>query len=164
MNRLPLSALEMRAASAALGTIFPPAPDLGFPIGIADMDLERFLHETRCHVPFFAAFGIRFAIWFVALAPIFVLRRLALVHQIEERDRARVLGDLAASNVYFVRQMVMVLKATGALLYGGHPAIRTRCHAGAPPAESGAVPPASASTPDVPWTALALASKGKRAA
>ena len=115
-GRGDLSRLETRWARAAFGAIFPAAPELGFPLGICDMELERFLAETRAAMPWLPALGLRFAIWFVALAPIIVLRRFVTLAGLAESQRAAVVATLSTSRSYLARQMVLVLKATGAPL------------------------------------------------
>ncbi len=128
--RNKLTRREVRWAEAAFGTIFPPLPEQGFELGIVDMNVEQFVDETRARSPAITAFGIRFAIWFAALSPLFVIGRFATLAGLSQDDRERVMSALMMSPIYLVRQMVLILKATGALLYGGHPAIRARCHAG----------------------------------
>ena len=103
----------------------------------------------RC-VPFQAALGLRIAVWIVALAPLFVLGRLATIVGLAPggpRDASSRRWWRAARTR--VRSLVLILKTMGALLYAGDDA-RARAHERAPAAASrGSSPCASkrAATP-----------------
>jgi hypothetical protein len=121
---IALMGFERRWARAAFETIFP-GPERGtLPLGIGDMDLDGFLDETLKSVPFEPAVGLRLAIWILALAPLFVLGRLATLASLSFEDRERVVARIAASPIYPVRSMVVMMKAIGALLYCGDPRVR----------------------------------------
>ena len=85
-----LSPFERRWAHATLDTLFP-GPDRGaLPAGILDMDVDGFLDETFRTVPFEAAIGLRLAFVVIALAPLFVLGKLATIASLRpRRSRAR---------------------------------------------------------------------------
>jgi hypothetical protein len=135
---LALTRFERRWAHAAFDTIFPGAPradraalspfaaDAGgaLPLGITELDLDGFLDETLATLPFESSFGLRAAIWLLALAPLFVIGKLATIASLRAEDRLRVLQALAASPSYAIRSTVMALKAIGALLYCGDARLR----------------------------------------
>jgi hypothetical protein len=77
-------------------------------------------------VPFKAAIGLRLAVWIVALAPLFVIGRLATIRGLAREDRERVISKLTYSPSYGIRQLVMILKTMGAMLYAAHPSVRAR--------------------------------------
>ena len=77
-------------------------------------------------LPFKARLGLRVAVWLVALAPLFVLRRVATIRGLAPADGERVVAALCASRSYGVRSLVMLLKTFGALLYAGDDRIRAR--------------------------------------
>ena len=116
---------ELRWARAAFETIFPENATARLPMGIARLDVEGFLSDVRARSPLDAALGLRIAIWIVALAPIVVLRRFATIASLSRPERERVMRALLASPVYGVRQLVLLLKAIGALLYAGAAPVRT---------------------------------------
>ena len=126
MSLRTLTRTEMRWAKAAFSAIFPHKEGGQMPIGICDLDLEEFLRATLVRVPLEPALGLRIAIWVVALAPIFVLRRVTTIHGLAPPDRERVVAALVASPIYAVRQLVIALKAIGAMLYAAAPAVRAR--------------------------------------
>jgi hypothetical protein len=122
-----LSKLEHRWARAVLGAMFPSAPEIGIPTGLADVsDLGAFLDGFVTGVPLRVAFGLRLAVIAVALSPLFVLGRLATFAGLSRDEGERVLATLAASRLYLVRQLIVMLKATGAFVYGALPAVRAR--------------------------------------
>lgn len=126
-----LTKLEISWAEASMGAIFPGSRDAGL-TDIRAMDLRGFLAQVMATVPFQAALGLRLAVWIVALAPLFVLRRFATIAGVDQAERESVIEKLLASRSYPVRSLVMILKTIGALLYAGDDAVRARMNAAAP--------------------------------
>jgi hypothetical protein len=127
-----LMRFERRWAHAMFETIFPGPPRGALPVGIADMDLDGFLDETFTQIPAESMIGLRITIWVVALSPLFVLRRFRSIAGLGVDDRERLLGALLTSRIYFVRQLLLSLKAIGSLLYCGDRALRKVITAGPP--------------------------------
>jgi hypothetical protein len=119
-----LTRFETGWAQATLETIFPGSDD-GL-VGVSQMDVAGFFQDVLGSVPFRAAAGLRLTLWLVALAPLFMIGRFALFASLSAADRETVLGKLMSHRSYVVRQLVMALKAVGALLYAGAPAVRLR--------------------------------------
>ncbi|HEX3346060.1 MAG TPA: hypothetical protein VHS09_15860 [Polyangiaceae bacterium] len=126
-----LTRFEDRWAEAAMGAIFPGSAESGL-ADIRAMDVRRFLRQLMRSVPFQAAFGLRAAVWLVALAPLFVLGRLTTIVGLTTPDRERLVETLVASRSYVVRSLVLILKTMGALLYAGNDAVRARMLVPAP--------------------------------
>ncbi len=122
---MKLMRCEERWAEAAMGAIFPGSRRYGL-ADIRAMDVPAFLQGLLHAVPAHAAVGMRLAIWLVALAPLVVLGRFATIAGLALPEREVVLARLVASPTYAVRQLVMVLKAIGALLYAGDDRVRAR--------------------------------------
>jgi hypothetical protein len=122
---LKLTRLENRWAEAAMSAIFPGSAENGL-ADIRAMDVARFLRQLMRSVPFQAAFGVRAAVWLVALAPLFVLGRFATIVGLTTADRERVVSKLVVSRSYVVRSLVLILKTMGALLYAGDGTVRAR--------------------------------------
>jgi hypothetical protein len=116
---------ELEWARAALAAIFPGSREAGL-AGIAEMDVGRHLADVRRHAPRRAVVALRLAIWLVALAPLFTIGRFTTILRLGMAERERVLVRLASSPVYAVRQLTLILKTTGALLYAAAPAVRAR--------------------------------------
>jgi hypothetical protein len=142
---MKLTGLENTWAEAALGTIFPGSIAEGL-ADIGGMDVRGHMSEVMARAPFNVAFGLRVAIWLVALAPLFVIGRAATITRIGAVDRERVIASLIASKYYLLRSLLMVLKTIGALLYAGDDGVRARLR-----------------LPPKPRTTVALRLKGARA-
>jgi hypothetical protein len=119
-----LSAVEVRWAAAALGAFFPEAHRGALPVGVASLDVAGTLRELFGRVPIEPVLGLRLAIWIVGLAPFVVLGRFRTIASLSEDDRERVVGALIESRIYAVRQLLVALKAIGALLYCASPRVR----------------------------------------
>ena len=132
---MKLAKFELRWARFAFMTIYPGFDGLA---GIAAMDTDAFLVELCRVIPFKSAMGLRLGIWLVALAPLFVLRRFATITTLTGADRERLIEALLMSPSYVVRQLVMILKTMGAMLYAGSTAVRERLNGA--PMKSGARP------------------------
>ena len=122
---MKLARWELDCAAVEMAAIFPGSKEDGL-IGIEGMDVRAFIANVCVTVPPRAAFGLRVAIWLVAFAPLFVLGRFATILGVSQTDRERVVEVLAASNVYAIRQLTLILKTIGALLYAGNEQVRAR--------------------------------------
>lgn len=122
---MKLTRLENAWAADALAAIFPGSRDAGF-ASIARMDVRSFLGELMGSIPFKAALGLRAAVWIIALAPLFVVHRVATIHSLEPDARERVVTALSASRSYLLQSVVMMLKTFGAMLYAGDNRVRER--------------------------------------
>jgi hypothetical protein len=121
---MKLAPFESRWAEAAMQAIYPGSVDIGL-TDIRAMNVAGFLCELMIHLPWKAALGLRLAVWVVALAPWFVLRRLATIAQLAPDDRERMVAILVSSPSYAIRSLVLILKAMGALLYAADDGVRT---------------------------------------
>lgn len=117
-----LLSFELAWTDAALDAFFPEGTAL--PHGIRDVAPARSFDDLLAETPLEQSLGMRIALWIVALAPLFTIRRLGTIASIGEDDRRRVLERLVASPVYAVRQLVIGLKAMASLLYLRSPAVR----------------------------------------
>jgi hypothetical protein len=122
---MKLTRFENNWAKAALGAIFPGSSEEGL-ADIGGMDVSGYLAELMASLPLKPALGLRVAIWLVALAPLFVIRRVATLPSLSQVDRERVVSALVASPSYALRSLVMLLKTFGALLYAGDDRVRAR--------------------------------------
>src|SRR5258706_2747986 len=129
---IPLASFERRWVRAVWDTIFRGADRGASPLGATDLDVDGFLDELFAQAPFESSLGLRAAIWFLAMAPLFVIGRFATFEGLALEDRERVYLKLAASRVYVVRSLVIALKAIGSLLYCGDATVRGRILAPVP--------------------------------
>jgi hypothetical protein len=110
-----LFSFELAWTDAAFDAIYPEGTAL--PHGIRELNPPRYVDDLLLAIPLEQSMGLRVALWIVALAPLFVLGKLATIASISPEDRARVLERLLASPVYAVRQLTLSLKAMATLLY-----------------------------------------------
>lgn len=122
---MTLTRLESRWAEAAMEAIFPGSPETGL-AGIRTMNVAAFFREFVATLPWRAALGVRLAVWLVAVAPWFLLRRFVTIAKLNVVEREWVIATLIASRSYAVRSLAMLLKALGALLYAADDRVRTR--------------------------------------
>jgi hypothetical protein len=135
-----LTRWETRWAVAALGAIFPKNAHDKIALGVADLDVEGYLRDLLGRVSLRVALGLHAAIWIVALAPLFVIGRWATIASLPPDARETVVARLSSSPIYVVRQLTMLLKTLGAILFTGEPAVREvmlRARPVVVPAESG---------------------------
>ena len=120
---MSLTKLERSWARAALATMFPSGAHPGVP-GADVIDGGESLDEVCRTVPARVALGLRAAVWILALAPLVVLFRLRTLAGLEPASRERVVLALLSSRVYVVRQLTLLLKAFGALIFVAAPGVR----------------------------------------
>lgn len=119
---MKLFGFELAWATAAFEAVFPERTAL--PHGIARMHPGRFLADVIATSPLEQSIGLRLALWTVALAPLWLLRRPKTIADICPEERQRILERLLASPVYAVRQLVVAFKAIASLLYSQSPEAR----------------------------------------
>jgi hypothetical protein len=73
-----------------------------------------------------AAFGLRAALWMVALAPLWFFGRLATFSRLARRERSELLGRLLVHHSFAVRELTMLLKLTAAMALLGTSSVRAR--------------------------------------
>ena len=115
---------ELAWTHAAFDAIHPEGTALG--LGVRSMYPARFLDDTLAKLPVEQSFGIRLALWIVALAPVFTIWKLGTIASIAAADRVRVLERLLASKIYAVRQLTLSFKTMAALLYSQSMEVRAR--------------------------------------
>jgi hypothetical protein len=119
---MKLFAFELAWASVAFDAVLPEHPAL--PHGIARLEPARPFAEMVAAAPLEQALGLRLALWLVALAPLWLLRRPRTIATVSAGERQRVLALLLASPGYAVRQLALVFKATASMLYARSPEAR----------------------------------------
>jgi hypothetical protein len=119
-----LSRTERDWAFAALGAIYPSRASERLPVGVCDLALGEYLRDLFASIPLMAVLGLRAAIWIVALAPPFVLRRRVTVMGLDARERQALVERLLESSSYGIRQLITALKAIGGLFFGSAASVK----------------------------------------
>jgi hypothetical protein len=73
-----------------------------------------------------AAFGLRAALWIVALAPLWQRGRLQTLSTLSIRDRAAALSSLLSHHSLIVRELTLLLKLCAAMALFAAPGVRAR--------------------------------------
>jgi hypothetical protein len=113
---------EVTWAKAVFDAVLPE--HAGLPHGIAPMKPEHFFARTVAQSSIEQAIGMRLALWIVALAPIWFLRRPTTISSLVPTERQRILDRLLLSPIYVVRQLCLMLKAVASMLYAQSPEAR----------------------------------------
>jgi hypothetical protein len=119
-----LTRTERDWAFAALGAIYPSRASSSLSVGVCDLALGEYLRDLFLSIPLMAVLGLRAAIWIVALAPPFVLRRMVTVMGLDAEERQLLVERLVSSPSYGVRQLVVALKAIGGLFFGAAASVK----------------------------------------
>lgn len=121
---MKLTSVERRWTHAILDAMFPRNAADELPDGILDLDVDGYLDETMKTVPVVSALGMRVGFAAIAVSPPVTIAKLCTIDRLDTNDRVRVLEKLYKSPVYHVRQLVVLAKTTGAMLYCASPSSR----------------------------------------
>ena len=92
--------------------------------GADAIDGGALLDDVCRALPARVALGLRASVWLIALAPLFVVFRLRTIVGLDDGAREKVVLALLSSRFYFVRQLTLLLKAFGALIFVAAPGVR----------------------------------------
>ncbi|MDP3274342.1 MAG: hypothetical protein Q8Q09_04055 [Deltaproteobacteria bacterium] len=109
---------EKRIIHAIYDTMYPSGASERLPEGIAGGDVAGFIDELADAWGWLPVATLRIAVVFVFFASFALAPSLKPFQWLPEAKRLRVLERLYASDVYVVRQMITMLKATAGFLYG----------------------------------------------
>ncbi len=112
---IALTTVERAWATSALTTIYPAGAHPRVR-GADVIDIGASLEEVLKNAPVRVAFGLRMAVWLFAFAPLYFLRFRTLPH-VDAAGRERMVLALLSSRVYVIRQLAVLLKAFGALMF-----------------------------------------------
>jgi hypothetical protein len=91
-----------------------------------EVDYLRTFQRMRRKSTKLAALGLRVAVWMVALAPLWLLGRIATFSKLKPRDRTELLVRLLAHKSMAIRELAMLLKLTAAMALLGSATARAR--------------------------------------
>jgi hypothetical protein len=123
-----LTTLESRLAHAALEAFAPRLPSLRASIDYAGVLGQMMRNSTRK-----AAFGMRLALWVVALAPLWLGGKLCTFASLSLERRTRMITRLMAHKIYVVRELMQLLKMTAAMALLSNDHVRRRSRYDLPP-------------------------------
>ena len=73
-----------------------------------------------------AAFGLRVAVWIVALAPMWMLGKVGTIRSLAPAGRAELLRRLLAHRFFLVRELTLLLKLGACMAIFARPSLRER--------------------------------------
>ncbi len=120
---MSLTKMERNWARVVFETMFPSI-DARVP-GADSMDTGAALDDVCRTVPSRVALGLRVALWIVVLAPLALLK-VRTLPGLDAATRESVVLTLLSSRLYFVRQLTLLLKAFGALMFVSAPGVREK--------------------------------------
>jgi hypothetical protein len=115
-----------QAWAADVLTAFTAEASQGLAPGASEVDYLTTFRRMRRGSTALAALGLRLALWMVALAPLWLLGRIATISSLARRDRTELLRRLLAHRVLAVRELTMLLKLTAAMALLGTSSVRAR--------------------------------------
>lgn len=121
-------AVEVLAAFAPASEPRTSQPPLRSQLAPRDGEVDYLRAFRRMHAGAtpLAALGLRFALWLVALAPIWALGRFVTFGSLGRAERTELLSRLLRHGSIVVRELVLLLKLTAAFALLGTPSVRER--------------------------------------
>ncbi len=121
---IPLTKLERRWATVALTTCYPSgvSPRVA---GADVIDIGASLEDVCQYVPVRVAMGLRIGLWLFTFAPL-LSWRFRILSQLDAGARERAVLAVLSSRMYVVRQLAILFKAFGALMFVVAPGVRER--------------------------------------
>ena len=121
---MSLTKFERKWARVVFGTMFPSGVHASVP-GADSVDAGESLEQVCRAVPARVALGLRVALLLLVLAPL-AFFKFRTLPGLDPQAREAVVLTLLSSRVYFVRQLALLLKAFGALMFVAAPGVREK--------------------------------------
>ena len=120
-----MTGFERRWASALLSS-FAPEGGPGLHPRAGEVDYLATLRTMRAQATPLAAFGLRFAVWLLALSPLWACGRLCTAARLPVERRAALLARMLRHRSFLVREMTLLLKFVAAMALLGTQSVRER--------------------------------------
>jgi hypothetical protein len=114
------------ASESRAGASQPPRDGSQLTPREGEVDYLRAFRRMHAGSTPLAAFGLRFALWMVALAPIWALGRFMTFSTLGRAERTELLSRLLRHGSLVVRELMLLLKLTAAFALLGTPSVRER--------------------------------------
>jgi hypothetical protein len=115
---------ELDWTAKMMDAVIPAGVEKDFPKSASETGAVKVLEELVAYTPFITALGLRASVWFIEiLGPLFA-GRLRRFSRLDPGGREQVLAALYKSRVYFIRQMVLLIKMTACFGWGADPETR----------------------------------------
>jgi len=104
-----------------MDTMIPPGVEKRFPKAASETGAVKVLEEMVRYTPFVTAIGLRAGIWFIEIMGPLYAGRLRRFSKLDQAGREQVLNRMYQSKIYFIRQMVLLIKMTACFGWGADP-------------------------------------------
>ena len=121
---MKMRAFELDWTAKMMDAIIPPGVENDFPKAASETGAVKVMEELVRYTPFFTAFSLRAAIWFIEILGPLLAGRLRRFSRLDPAGRVQVLANMYKSKIYFIRQMVLLIKMTACFGWGADPQIR----------------------------------------
>lgn len=117
---------ERRWLLVVFETIVPSGTSQRTPLGARDAPMDRFLEDLFRSAPLHFCLGLKACLYFVMVAPLFVLGRFSTFLGLTEGERLKLLEKLGESDTYVIREMPLLFKTVACLGFCGLPEVQSR--------------------------------------
>jgi len=115
---------ELEWIAKMMDTIIPSGVVKDFPSSASETGAVTVLDELIRYTPFFTAFSLRSAVWFIEIMGPLLCGKLRCFSRLDPLSREQVMSRLYKSKIYFIRQMVMLIKMTACFAWAVDPEIK----------------------------------------
>jgi len=119
-----LTPLERYWLCVVFAAVYPSNAHTQLTLGSDDVPMQDFITDLFAHAPGRALLGLRAALWFVMLCPLFVIARPKVFSRLTLDERVEVLDRLGRNRFYVLREIPMLFKTIGGLGYAAMPAVQ----------------------------------------
>ncbi len=122
---MKLSGMERKWAEKMLDAVIPRGGEGLAESSASDGGAAEILEEMVAYLPATTGLGLRGAIWFIEfVGPLFGARRLTRFSSLANEDGQKCLAGLSKSDVYFFRNMVLLVKSVACMGWGADDHVR----------------------------------------
>lgn len=122
-RRTRLSGLERRWTLGVMETMYPSGAVEGLP-GAAEVDMLGFYEDYLARAPWLTRVGLRAMFFLLAFTPLFFVGVPLPLHRLSPAKRQRHLEKWANSGIYWIRELITLLKAVTIMGYCADPRVR----------------------------------------
>lgn len=127
-----LGAFERRWTAGVFDTLYPANAVDGM-LGSQEVDLLEFHTDYLRRLPAMAHIGLRAAIFLVAFTPLFFVGIPLPLHRLSPEKRLRHMQKWEVSKLYFIRELITLIKAATIMGYASHPKVKAALGMGGQP-------------------------------
>jgi hypothetical protein len=120
-----MRAFELEWAAKMMDSMIPPGVEEQIPLSASETGATQVLREMVFYTPALTALGFRATIWFIELlGPMVASRKLMRFSRLDPSSREEVLDAMFKSKIYFIRQLVLLVKMSSCFAWGANPEVR----------------------------------------